>query len=180
MRDYTKRLLGWMSYRKPVSVFIICPVRGATPEEKKEIGDYVRCLEKIGYKVHWPSRDTDQTDPKGWVILNTNAHALNKADEVHIWWNPSSQGSAFDLGMWFYHASIIVPGVLSDHKDLARTNHKSLVVINGDTLKETEGKSFDNVLLHLSSVPVDRVKKEKPYESDGPEPGPISKPGGNG
>jgi len=64
--------------------FIIGPVREITDAEKKAIGAYVLRLEKQGYHVHWPLRDTHQSDPIGSQILNENCWEIERADEIHI------------------------------------------------------------------------------------------------
>lgn len=81
-------------------VFIICTVRGATPEYQKELEDYVESLESQGIKVHLPHRDTNQK-ATGIEICNQNAHAIKASDEVHIFYNPESQGTHFDMGVAF-------------------------------------------------------------------------------
>ena len=81
-------------------IFIICTVRGATPEYQKELEDYVDLLEAKGIKVHLPHRDTNQNDT-GYNICNQNANAISMADEVHIFYNPDSQGTHFDMGVAF-------------------------------------------------------------------------------
>jgi nucleoside 2-deoxyribosyltransferase len=81
-------------------VFIICTVRGATPEYQKELENYVELLESQGIKVHLPHRDTNQNDT-GFNICNQNANAIRESDEVHIFYNPDSQGTHFDMGVAF-------------------------------------------------------------------------------
>lgn len=81
-------------------VFIICTVRGASAEYQKELEDYVDDLESQGIKVHLPHRDTVQTNT-GIQICNQNAGAIKASDEVHIFYNPDSQGTHFDMGVAF-------------------------------------------------------------------------------
>ena len=76
MRDLEKRV-------KKKSAFIICPVRGASEEEKKFIDDYVANLEAEGWKAHYPLRDTNQDDPIGLNICSENRQGIRDADEVH-------------------------------------------------------------------------------------------------
>ncbi|MDO8504433.1 MAG: hypothetical protein Q7S36_01110 [Candidatus Liptonbacteria bacterium] len=116
---------------KKKKVFIICPVREITDQEKGFIANYVSRLEKDGYSVHWPPRDTAQDDPVGLRICRDNRLAIANADEVHVWWNGKSQGSFFDLGMAF-------------------ATNKKIVLINFLGVPRTEGKSFNNLLLALS------------------------------
>jgi len=81
-------------------VFIICTVRGASAEYQKELEDYVDSLEAEGVQVHLPHRDTNQKG-KGIEICNQNAGAIKASDEIHIFYNPDSQGTHFDMGVAF-------------------------------------------------------------------------------
>lgn len=123
---------------KKKKVFIICPVRKPDKETKRKIRQYVKKLEKQGCQVHWPSRDTDQKDPVGLQICKTNSQAILEADEVHIWFDPTSKGSVFDFGVYFALTQII------GYK-------KKLVVINRIDVLPTDRKSLQNVLLALAS-----------------------------
>jgi len=83
-----------------MDIFIICTVRGATDEYKKELEDYVAELEAQGHKVHLPHRDTNQ-DGRGIDICKENATAIFNAHQVHIFYNELSQGTHFDMGVAF-------------------------------------------------------------------------------
>lgn len=121
---------------KPGSkIFLICPVRNVKPEVKKRIEAYVTQLEDEGYDVYWPARDTDQNDPVGITICETNRAAIERADAIHIWFDLQSQGSLFDIGMTF--AFLL-------------TMQKRIVIANRDEVQRTPHKSFQNVLLELS------------------------------
>jgi nucleoside 2-deoxyribosyltransferase len=110
-------------------VFVICPVRNVTQEEKQAIENWVEDLESNGYQVHWPQRDTKQDgDPIGIRICGDNRQAIENADEVHVFWNPQSTGSLFDLGMTF-------------------ALRKPVKIIN--TIEQTPSKSFNNVVKAL-------------------------------
>lgn len=115
-----------------MKIFLICPVREITEEEKTAIGRYVAHLEKAGHRVYWPPRDTDQNDPVGLRICQDNRRALEESDEIHIWWNEKSQGSLFDLGMAF-------------------ALKKKIVLVNADSVRQTPHKSFSNVLLAIGT-----------------------------
>ena len=82
-------------------IYVICPVRHITEEQKIEIDNYVKKIEKQGYKVHYPPRDVIQEDATGWNICEAHRNAILKCDEVHIFWDTTSIGSHFDLGMAF-------------------------------------------------------------------------------
>jgi hypothetical protein len=89
-------------------------------------------MEFDGYTVYWPARDTHQADPIGLTICRDNCAAIRSSAEVHVWWNPSSQGSLFDLGMAFAMG-------------------KPIFLANPDGVTPTDGKSFNNLLLELDS-----------------------------
>lgn len=112
-------------------VFLICPVRSASEEQKKEIGAYIEKLNAEGKKVYYPATDTNQTDDIGFRICKDNAVAILNSKEVHIFWDKNSQGSLFDLGVAFALC-------------------KPLVIAN--KIEKTEGKSFANMLLKWSSL----------------------------
>jgi len=116
--------------KKQKSAFLVCSVRNATWEQKATAEYYVKTLEARGYKVHWPPRDTDQNDPVGLRICSDNRAAIKNADEVHIMWDPNSQGSLFDIGMAF-------------------ALEKKVILANPDAVQPTQNKSFNNVLLTL-------------------------------
>lgn len=102
--------------------FLICPVRGVPPEEHAAV---VRQLERSGFDVHWPPRDTDQNDPTGLRICSDNAAAISAADLVHVIWDGKSQGCLFDLGVAFALGKPVSPISLP---------------------APTEGKSFQNMV----------------------------------
>ena len=87
---------------KVKKIFLICPVRDQNSKEGKILKNYIAKLESQGHKVHYPPRDTNQIDNIGYRICSDNMRAISNADEVHIYWNPASKGSLFDLGMTFY------------------------------------------------------------------------------
>jgi nucleoside 2-deoxyribosyltransferase len=107
-----------------MKIFVITPVRGGVPPA---VSAYVRRLEAQGHTVFFPPRDTDQTDDGiGLNICRANRRWIELADEVHVWWNPESTGSHFDLGMAF---------ALRKPLRLVNAPHRTL------------SKSFANVLL---------------------------------
>lgn len=82
-----------------MKIYIICPVRNATEEQKKEIDDYVDLLEEDEHIVHYPPRDVNQNDPTGLGIVNAHKTAMENCDRVDIFWDKTSNGSHCDLGM---------------------------------------------------------------------------------
>lgn len=122
--------------KKPRKVFIICPVRNSKPEVQARIKDYVAELEAKGYQVHWPARDTNQNDITGLYISTQNGTALLAADEVHIWYDPESQGSIFDLGVLFSR--------------VINQCTPKFVIANRDAVIPTTHKSYANLILTLA------------------------------
>ena len=84
-----------------MKIFIICPVRIITEEQKEEIEEYVEKLESEGHEVHNPPRDVDQSDPVGYDICSAHRKAMMESDRVDIFWDSESTGSHFDLGQAF-------------------------------------------------------------------------------
>jgi nucleoside 2-deoxyribosyltransferase len=112
-----------------MKVFLICPVRNATEAQIDKIKSYIYGLEAHGTDVHYPARDTDQNDPVGYRICCDNRQAIEKCDEVHIFWDAQSKGSLFDLGMAF-------------------ALKKKIVIANMDEIEPTPNKSFTNMICH--------------------------------
>lgn len=108
--------------------FLICPVRGHSKEETEAV---VKGLERKGWTVHWPPRDTNQDDPTGFKICDQNRKAIVQADEVHVIWDGQSQGCLFDLG-------------------IAWALRKPITIIRLPEL--TEGKSFQNMVTAWARV----------------------------
>lgn len=84
---------------KIIKIYIICPVRRLTEEEKRRIDKYVRRLEEQGYEVRLPYRDTNQDDAIGLRIVEDHEKDIIWADEIHVFWNNKySEGRLFDFG----------------------------------------------------------------------------------
>jgi hypothetical protein len=109
-------------------VFLICPVRNATDDQKAWMKGYIEQLEDAGMKVYYPARDTDQNDNIGFRICEDNRSAIFNSKEIHIFWDKDSQGSLFDLGMAFMM-------------------NKPLVIVNKIKVVLTDSKSFSNMIL---------------------------------
>jgi hypothetical protein len=108
-------------------IFLICPVRNATEEQKIQMKNYILECEKAGFSIYYPDRDTDQNDSNGIRICRDNRKAMKSSKFVHLFWDRTSQGSLFDLGMAFMAS-------------------KKLKIVNPETLQVTAYKSFDNML----------------------------------
>lgn len=82
------------------SIYIVCSVRGMDDEYRKKLELYVSELESNGHKVYLPHRDTPQ-EKTVFTICKINGNAIINADEIHLFYNPKSQGTHFDLGIAF-------------------------------------------------------------------------------
>lgn len=123
-------------------VYLICPVRGSTIQQRIDMDDYVIDLEKTGkYKVHFPPRDVNQSNDDGGVrICYEHVDAMAQCDEIHVWLDENqgmSVGSHFDLGMAFVFR---VAG--------GRTSPLRFIIAN-PPLDKTVDKSFTNLLRSL-------------------------------
>jgi len=101
--------------------FIICPVRESTEAEKAFVANYVSRLENAGCLVHNPPRDTKQDgDPIGLRICMDNREAVRNSNTVRLYFNPTSQGTYFDLGMTLMKNKplfVINPEILANNLD---------------------------------------------------------------
>jgi hypothetical protein len=115
-------------------IFLICSVRNASDEQKAAQAAYINKLEAEGHKVYWPHRDnkSEETDPVGLEIIDNNLEGILSADEVHVIWDPASQGSVADL-------------------EAAMALRKPIHLVNKDQFKPTQGKSYTNVVLHIDT-----------------------------
>lgn len=91
------------------------------------MNEHIATIEGRGHSIYYPARDTDQNDPIGYRICIDNMNAIHRADEIHIFYDKASTGSLFDLGVAFAFG-------------------KKLVIVNGDEIEITEGKSFANMI----------------------------------
>jgi len=83
-----------------MKVYLVCPVTNCSLDVKTQMDAYVADLESRGYDVHYPPRDVCQdADRSVEYICETHVEAMLDCDEVHVWWDPNSKGSHFDLGM---------------------------------------------------------------------------------
>ena len=83
-----------------MQVFIISSVRGVDSSYQKKLEKYTEDLENKGIVVYLPHRDTNQS-ACSLNICETNLAAIQASDEVHIFYNPKSQGTHFDMGIAF-------------------------------------------------------------------------------
>jgi hypothetical protein len=132
--------------RYDYDVYMICPVRKATPEEIESLKAYRDGLEAEGKKVCYPAESTDQDDKSGgFQICEDHTREIVGSEEIHIFWNPDSRGSYVDLGTAFSRHFI---------------EGKNIRLINRDTVEEivtqqeASGipKSYERVLLRLDDL----------------------------
>ena len=112
-----------------MNIYIICPVRDASQEQKEKLKAYKESLQAQGHTAYYPADDNpyEDTDKIGYVICEENRRATIEADEIHIFWDATSKGTLFDLGMAF-------------------ALNKPLKIVNFDELVFTKGKSFTNMI----------------------------------
>lgn len=123
-----------------MKIFLICPVRNADPDLNVKLANHVKSLEDKGHQVHWPTRDTEQDDPTGgYQICRTNFQAISDADEIHIWYDETSQGSMFDMGGAFMRVEML-------HCE------KKIVIVNKEEAEaaDIKKKSFLKVMKYIA------------------------------
>ena len=113
--------------------FLICPVRNATDKQVEDIKQYKEEMKLSGIELYYPADDNplEHTDTIGYDICRTNAEKIRDADEVHLFWDSTSAGTLFDLGVAFALG-------------------KPLHVVNIEDVEHTPQKSFSNMILHWS------------------------------
>jgi hypothetical protein len=84
-----------------MKIHLICPVRGVTDEQQKEIDDYAAKLVAKGHTVHNPKYAVDQDDATGYRICWGHLESMKIANRVDVFWDVNSKGSHFDIGMAF-------------------------------------------------------------------------------
>jgi hypothetical protein len=124
-----------------MKIYITCSVRNASPAERAALEAYTDWLEEKGHDVHLPHRDTDQ-EASGLEICMENGAAIAMCDEVHIFYDKTSQGSHFDLGMVF------ALDQLEGRKKRIRVMSYAGLGAN----KMTEGKSFYRMLSEWNNL----------------------------
>ncbi len=119
-----------------MKIYMICPVRRCTVLQAEQMEEHVRQLEVQGHEVHYPPRDVDQSNDDGGVrICKEHRIAMSTSDEIHVWWDRSSTGSHFDLGMAFF-MQLSHPGL-------------EFVLVNEHEVQPVNEKSFQNILIDL-------------------------------
>jgi len=78
-------------------IYLICPVRRLTSKQELEISAHVALKRDQGYDVKCPYADTDQNDEVGLRIVKEHENDILERDIIHIYWDPTSKGSLWDL-----------------------------------------------------------------------------------
>lgn len=108
--------------------FIICPVRNAKPEQRKWIEDYFIQMYNACINLHAPHLNTRQIDLfGGYAICKQNAEAIATSSVVDLFYDQSSTGSVFDLGV-------------------AYALHKPLNLLNRDDIIFDESSVVDKMI----------------------------------
>jgi len=81
-------------------VYIICSVREATRKVRVKLEDYATKLNVQNIQVYLPHVSTNQ-DGTSIGICEQNVEAIKWADEIHIFYDKTSTGSHFDMGVAF-------------------------------------------------------------------------------
>ena len=109
-------------------IFLICPVRNATESQKKWIEEFVKEKINDGYTIHAPHLHTVQSDLfGGYAICKQNANAVATSEEIDIYYDQSSTGSVFDLGV-------------------AYALNKPLVILNKDEIIFDDNNFVDSIV----------------------------------
>lgn len=90
-----------------MNIYIICAVRNATPERIAQLRAYAEVKMNEGHTVHFPPDDAPQDDETGVNICLVHREAMIDCDEVHVFWDVTSSGSHFDLGMAFMAQALL-------------------------------------------------------------------------
>lgn len=113
-------------------IYIICAVRNATEEEIAGIRHSITALREQGHDVHFPPDDVEQNDPTGRNICEVHRRAMQTADEVHVFWDVTSSGSHFDLGMAYALDKKIVPRSIAEPDPPHKSYWKAVIDPNGE------------------------------------------------
>lgn len=141
--------------KKEIDISIICPVRKVSSKVEKFLKKYVAEL-KEDNRVHYPPDDTDQTDPIGNKICESNFRAFISSKEIRRWYNDESTGGHFDFGgvfMLYVLRKLMKEIGEQEVLELIKEPQK-IVFINKGEVPYNPGKSFQKVLsfLHKETV----------------------------
>jgi len=133
-------------------VYMLCPVRKATEEEKSFLEEYKKELESKGLRPHYPATDTIQKDEtKGYRICMDHCKEIDESETVHVYWNGGSTGSYVDLGTSLFEHYKRGLDIILMKRDLIEKIVKQQE-------KENITKSYEMVLLHLDDIANSRTR----------------------
>lgn len=118
---------------KKKKVFLACPVRNIEDSYRDGIIAQIDHLEKKGYEVYCPIRDTNQ-GVLSLEICKQNKAAIKNCDLFYVIWDGKSQGVLFDLGIAFALG-------------------KKVRGVVGYLPAQTYHKSFQNLIYQLEETP---------------------------
>jgi len=127
-------------------VYLLSPVRYATPDQKMVIQEYAEKLKLAGAVSFNPAEDVKQLDPTGYNIVMTELNFLHEAAKnggrVDILWNAGgkpSEGSRVDVGI------ALSLGLETNFVEIFNTENRTgptlcmeiLAGLHGDVIKKT-------------------------------------------
>lgn len=147
--------------------FLICAIREADKESIERTEKYVEEVESQGIKLHYPRRDTNQNDPVGLRICTDNMIAIIPKKKVRVRWDKNSKGSHFDFGGTFAISTLFSKERslwwrIKTITKLFFMGKKIIILVNPDEVEQTDdtdGKSFNKVLLALHEMNIKRGKR---------------------
>ena len=112
--------------------FLISPVRNVSPEQTLEIESFKKDKVDAGFDLHVPQKDTFQKDKfGGYSICFQNANAIAESTELYLYYDQTSKGSMFDLGIAYYLNKPLTV-VNKDSIDFDQDDFGDQIVINWD------------------------------------------------
>lgn len=112
--------------------FLISPVRNVSPEQTLEIESFKKDKVDAGFDLHVPQKDTFQKDKfGGYSICFQNANAIAESTELYLYYDQTSKGSMFDLGIAYYLNKPLTV-INKDSIDFDQDDFGDQIVINWD------------------------------------------------
>jgi hypothetical protein len=111
---------------------LISPVRNVSPEQTLEIESFKKDKTDDGFDIHVPQKDTFQKDKfGGYSICFQNANAIAESTELYLYYDQTSKGSMFDLGIAYYLNKPLTV-INKDSIDFDQDDFGDQIVINWD------------------------------------------------
>jgi len=110
-------------------IYLTCPVRKASKDDKLFLAGYVNELEKSGIGVYYPKWDTNQNDDSiGIKICSRNRDGIYNSKGIYKYLSGTSEGSMFDDGMAFMADK---PMKIINPEEIENSNKNVQSFING-------------------------------------------------